>query len=603
MTKPSCIQASGRPTPAALFALPALALGFFAASCDVFAGLTPPPDSGAPLVHMLEDADFSLALSALEAGRQAHIVFTTGAGGSNDKVTVTAGRVSAGSGQPGGRSYGVAERASEERRAAFRSSLSACSPPAPRSLDNGLAPRGLEAYPSGNPADDVPGKKAQFALYGDQASTTSPATQATCRYVARDIAFGERTRSLSIWVADPEWSDTETDPGKVTPGRVEALARAFFNPDGDTDASIYSWVSTMLGDEWGPGGPIRSGFASYPVIDPSGNITILLADIDSDKDAFIKQGGVVGYFYPGDTMPGSSWHNGRVMFTVDSVMLGTAEGASWEISDRWPSMVISTLAHEFQHLVHFYQKGVLRGGNYFGQATWIDELCSMLVEDLLADKLGLPGPRGIAPDDGTAGRPGITGGRLPEFLLWPDRSPGDWDEASGDELTSYYSWAYAFGAYLGRNYGGADFVRRVVQTGLANESAIVVAAATFTGRSESMPGLLRRWGAATLLSARADAPEGYRYNTGAWFVSQAGGREYRLGSINMYNYLYPRGIDSDGDGLGDTDLARPYTYSLGNADGMPGGAYTNAFLDLGDSRGKPWAFTLPEGRHATLVVD
>jgi hypothetical protein len=217
--------------------------------------------------------------------------------------------------------------------------------------------------------------------------------------------------------------------------------------------------------------------------------------------------------------------------------------------------------------------------------------------------MGVQGPRGVAPSEGGAGDPGNTAGRLPGYIFYPDISLEVWGAV--DTLGSY-SAAYAFGAYLTRNYGGADFVRRVVQSAYPDERSVVSAAESASGRAESMVGLLARWGVAALLSGRTDAPEGYRYNSGGFFTSSVGGAEYRLGSINMYNYLVPDGVDSDGDGLGDTDLTAPYAYAPADIGDLYGGAYSNAFMDLGDPairNNQDWTLRVPPGMTATIVID
>ncbi|HOZ72285.1 MAG TPA: hypothetical protein PK179_07200, partial [Spirochaetales bacterium] len=164
--------------------------------------------------------------------------------------------------------------------------------------------------------------------------------------------------------------------------------------------------------------------------------------------------------------------------------------------------------------------------------------------------------------------------------------------------------AYAFGAYLTRNYGGSEFVRRLVQSASTDAGAVAAAASAFSGRDESIVGLLRRWGAAVLLSHRTDAPAYYRYNSGGAFSSSSGGLTYNLGSINMYNYLCLDAIDTDGDDIGDADLAEPYAFSSATIGDLYGGAYSNAFMDLGDpSSSSDWRFVLPAGMYATVVID
>ena len=87
------------------------------------------------------------------------------------------------------------------------------------------------------------GATASFTLYGD--SSTTPAT---CQLVRKGVDFGDRERSLSIWVADSEWGG-----GLVDSTMIAALADAFFGAAGSPQESIYNWVTAMLGDEWGDG--------------------------------------------------------------------------------------------------------------------------------------------------------------------------------------------------------------------------------------------------------------------------------------------------------------------------------------------------------------
>lgn len=164
--------------------------------------------------------------------------------------------------------------------------------------------------------------------------------------------------------------------------------------------------------------------------------------------------------------------------------------------------------------------------------------------------------------------------------------------------------AYSFGAYLTRNYGGAEFIQRVVHSSDSSAGCVAEAAAAYSGGAESMVGLLRKWGAAVLLSSRIDAPEYYRYNSGGAFTSSVGGVTYSLGSINIYNYIYENGLDTDGDNIGDTDAISPFIFLSSSIGSMNGGAYSNAFMYLGDpSADRDWTLAIPAGMHATIVID
>jgi hypothetical protein len=269
------------------------------------------------------------------------------------------------------------------------------------------------------------------------------------------------------------------------------------------------------------------------------------------------------------------------MFTIDAVMYAIKDGGTWDSTDSWPEEIYSTLAHEFQHMIHFYQRAVLRDAMATGD-TWINEMASQVVEDLLADKMGVIGPRGVDGADGTDGTAGNTAGRLPLFNAYNDLSLSDWN----NDLASY-SITYAFGAWLARNYGGAKLLNRLMQCASTGPASIEDIVSLETGRSESFSRLLQRWSAAQLLSDATDPSAGYRYNAGAFFDSTVDGNAYRLGSINLYNYT-----------------PAPYLYTRSTV-----GSYqplsTSQALCQGAIPGTgvlAWTLDMPDGVIASVVV-
>ena len=91
------------------------------------------------------------------------------------------------------------------------------------------------------------------------------------------------------------------------------------------------------------------------------------------------------------------------------------------------------------------------------------------------------------------------------------------------------------------------------------------------------------WGAATLLSDNTAAPAPYRYNPGTWSVSRTGGLDYRLGAINLYNYVYvPRGADGPISRLA---LEGPYLYSLQDLNETTLEPHSNRYAFLGRNSG------------------
>ncbi|GAH46426.1 unnamed protein product, partial [marine sediment metagenome] len=94
-------------------------------------------------------------------------------------------------------------------------------------------------------------------------------------------------------------------------------------------------------------------------------------------------------------------------------------------------------------MIHFYQKAVKRTGT--NSETWINEMCSMVAEDIISKNLDIDGPRGVDAGTGDAGPPDNENGRLPLFNVFNDISVPEWDHQPYN-----YSINYAFGAYLSR---------------------------------------------------------------------------------------------------------------------------------------------------------
>ena len=347
---------------------------------------------------------------------------------------------------------------------------------------------------------------------------------ATARRVVTD---GETTAAL--WVADREWGPDCAGAGPcLTREMVDALAERFLRPGGGND--IHDWVTAIYGEPWGP-------HSHENLIPPeaAGEIHILLFDIEGDGAPEPGECRIVGFYWGlhnllrNPEVPYTRISAERLIFFMDSVFMALPEGPTWEVTDRRPSIVISTLAHEYQHMIHFYQKPILRDAR---SETWLNEMASEVGEDLIGDKLKVNGPRGVAYDDPTAGMPGNERGRLPYYNLFNDIQVTTW----GGKIANY-AVNYALGAYLARTYGGAELFSEIVQSDSSGVAAIE-AALTAAGHELTFGEVLADWAAATLLSDNTAVPSRYRYNPGTWSISHAGGNEYRLGSIDLHNYRY-----------------------------------------------------------------
>ena len=414
----------------------------------------------------------------------------------------------------------------------------------------------------------VRGSRETLRNAGDSAGNFD-SIPATARAVVTD-----GTITAVVWVADREWACGE---GCVTQPLVDGLAGVFLRPGSAND--IYDWLTAIFGDPWGP-------HRKEVLIPPqaAGEIHILLFDID--EDGLSGEGArVVGFFHNLHTLrragnpPVAQGSNERLMFFVDSPILTLAPGVS-----------LSALAHEFQHLIHYSQKEVARD---IESETWLNEMASEVAQDLVADKLGVSGPRGVASGDATAGDAENRFGRLPEYNRYNDIQVTAWDGTLAN-----YAINYALGAYLARNYGGAELFSRIVQSGRSGVEA-VEGALRELGHEVPFPQLLANWAAANLLSDNTAAPVPYRYNPGTWSTSRAGGTasiEFRLGSINLYNYTprRPRGYP---------DRPGPYLHDLIAFNARTQPPHSNMYTTLGRVAGTlRLRVTAPAGNRVTVVV-
>ena len=375
--------------------------------------------------------------------------------------------------------------------------------------------------------EDIEGTST--SIFYRSSDTTDP-TEATARKVISDVMTKYGLKTLNIWVSDDSYGIECAKAKCITQTMVDQLAETFLKSATDND--IYDWVTNIYGEEWNSAAETK-----YNYLIPANNeITILLTDIDDDGLPTSGEGRVVGFYWPKDNFDRAVFtgSNERVMFYIDSVMFANEEDMTWEINDPWPKEIISTLVHEFQHMIHYYQKNILRYPNISDNTdAWISEMLSESTEDLIATKIQHIGPRGVDYLDGSAGDPGNTLGRYPLFNANNTLSLTAWTNQLED-----YSKVNAFGAYLLRNYGGAKLLHDIMHNSFEDEEAIVYAVnKSANGDGKTFADLLSEWGVAVILSDHDNLINTPEYNTGDFILSKYIHTTYELGSINFFNYI------------------------------------------------------------------
>jgi hypothetical protein len=242
------------------------------------------------------------------------------------------------------------------------------------------------------------------------------------------------------------------DMDPVNAGEAEALRDKF--------EDIYPLETEVLGYEYGggPGATVPGGK------DGDDRIQILVYDF---YPGITVTSGVAGFFWGKDFFPESYFptqkSNEAEIFYINAQFLNSS-----------PDFIYSTLVHEFQHMINFNVKNVKYGTNPNGtwkvqSEAWYNEMLSMMAEDMISPLIGI--------DHENKGHP--TPSRINDFLTsYPNQGVTTWN----DNLDSY-AYKYAFGAYLARNYGGAELVKNILANDSTNEASIVAALRQTTGNA------------------------------------------------------------------------------------------------------------------------
>lgn len=394
-----------------------------------------------------------------------------------------------------------------------------------------------------NLSTDALGDTQLFYMDAD----ANDAITATVKKVVTNVSTTYGLKNLTIWVENDSFGADCTKRMCITQTMLDVLADKFLKEGLDND--IYDGVSNVIGEEWGS--------SNYSNLIPNNDtITILLADIGHDN---ATNGGVIGYFYSKDNLIKESvkGSNERIMFYLDSVLYANGGDDAWDADDFWPKQIFSTLAHEFQHMIHYYQKSILY--EVAETDTWINEMLSESIEDLMAVGMGLDGPRYVPANRGDAGEPNNLNGEFPLFNSNNAMVLESWDNSLED-----YSKVASFGAYLLRNYGGAKLLNDIVHNRFTDKEAIVYAVNQHpNGGSKTFDDLVHDWGVAVLLSKNEhlNIDSGLVFNTGDYISSQFNGLTYDLGSINFFNYTPTPSISNV---MGTVNANANYYYRVGD---------------------------------------
>lgn len=279
---------------------------------------------------------------------------------------------------------------------------------------------------------------------------------------------------VNFWV-----DDTEFGTGKMSQTTVDTFATRFASGSN----SIYSLATGLIGKPWGAHGYSNLIGATQP-------INIIFYNSNG--------GNWAGYFASSDlyTSAYDSNSNAWLSFYLASDVL--YEGSSH--LSYYTNYASSTLAHEFTHMIHNYQRSILLGKSF---TTWLNELAAMGMEDIIASKIFSDGTQKIRD---VRYKGWISGGNFNcQQDYWPDSNLTSTDFCT----SSRYSVNGAWSAFMNRQYG-LDYYKALFSSSASDSTLIMdgaIKAAGGGGYQESM----RRWGASIAMLPAASTPSGHGY--------------------------------------------------------------------------------------------
>ncbi len=280
---------------------------------------------------------------------------------------------------------------------------------------------------------------------------------------AKDSVLKAMGNHCYIWFKEKEGIN-------VTQDKLDTLARTF--------DSIYEKETYIFGKNTLEKQPSNS---IINITDEDIKINIIVYDLFNDLETTkVEKSGTFGYFYSLDFQNSTETkvtdEDGNVLYTLNSNRCQCLHIDSYFLEIATEAQQ-STIAHEFQHLLHYVNKslkyGLLtssNGNKYFRTSdTWFNEMMSMVCEDIMQSQLG------IQDKDSPKSRLSIfNAAHYKGFEKWRDNN---------DVFISYAN-AYAFGAYLLRNYG-IDFIKTLATNNYINEDAITRALIAVNARERS----------------------------------------------------------------------------------------------------------------------
>lgn len=278
-----------------------------------------------------------------------------------------------------------------------------------------------------------------------------------------------------VWINEKNLSETSS-ANKVNQKVIDDIANRFIKNYQLEEEIFGSTCDSIIYKDY-----LRSESSNPDLFPTSTYINIVLTDIGKDyKKASAEQCGIVGYFWSKDYYVDCTGSNIGKYFYIDIPFCNYNEADKTDLykgnENKVSETVISTLFHEYQHMINFNKKSIEKRKN---PSTWYNEMLSMLCEDLMQgpDALNL--------------KEKVQDSRIPNFNAYYVLS-GITQYLNNNSWISYGT-AYSFGSWLVRNYGGAGLVKEMMKNDYVDEESVVAAVNTVNKKSYTWNQLMEQY--------------------------------------------------------------------------------------------------------------
>jgi immune inhibitor A len=302
-------------------------------------------------------------------------------------------------------------------------------------------------------------------------------------YYTRQFRLVDITANAELWLSATGFGWPTGDPRAtptILPNETQFLINEFENHIYPIDLNYFGtpMVRDGNGAAFGPPGYFNG----------SSRVVILVMNI-RDKNYYVP---TYPYYVAGYFDSGITYFTGRNVVTIDSYAWERRLGplnSQWntypngtQIYVNRPYVYDSTLAHEFQHLIHADWNP--------SDPAFMNEGCSMYAEYV----------NGF----------GIDPSYINSYFYTPSNSLTDWGDQGDNNILADYGESALWTIYLSDHFGGSNFIKHFVQAGIPGIDGVNAALTFFGYKKTTFDTVFHDWRIANII--HADQPGQGRYN-------------------------------------------------------------------------------------------